>query len=154
LRVAVASIDNRPMMAYHKLVEVIMDACALMAVIVKEPERELVIELTQGAVMVSPAMMPYEIANALTRMMRRGIIEKERMISAFGYFKKISIRAVENDIERALEIAWRYKAYAYDACYLELAQRLGLPLLTFDSNMIRAGKDLGIQILGGKNAGV
>ena len=56
--------------------------------------------------------------------------------------------------KRALEIAWRYKADAYDACYPEFAQRLGLPLVTFDANMIRAGKDLCIQIPGGKNAGV
>ena len=34
--------------------EILMDACAIMAVIVKEPERDLVIKLTQGAVMVSP----------------------------------------------------------------------------------------------------
>ena len=41
-----------------------------------------------------------------------------------------------------------------DVCYLELAQRLNLPLLTFGSNMTRAGNDIGIQILGGKNVGV
>ena len=142
------------MVEYHVHMEVLMDACALMAVIGKEPERELVIQLTRGAVMVSPSMVPHEIANALTRMMRRGIIERERMISAFGYFKRIPMKTVENDMERMLEIAWRYKAYAYDACYLELAQRLNLPLLTFDSNMTRAGNDMGIQMLGGKNVGV
>jgi predicted nucleic acid-binding protein len=48
-----------------------------------------------------------------------------------------------------LEIAWDYKIYAYDACYLESAQRLDLPLLTFDCNMARIGKELGITILGG-----
>jgi hypothetical protein len=33
--------------------EIIMDACAIMAVIVKEPERNLIIQLTQDVVMVS-----------------------------------------------------------------------------------------------------
>jgi len=47
--------------------EILIDACALMAVIVKEPERDLVIQLTQDAVMVSPDMVSYEIANALTK---------------------------------------------------------------------------------------
>jgi predicted nucleic acid-binding protein len=134
--------------------EIIMDACAIMAVIVKEPERDLVIKLTHGAVMVSPNMVAYEIANALTKMMKKKVIEKERMISAFNYFTKIPVKAIEVDIEKALEIAWDYKIYAYDACYLEAAKRLNLPLLTFDGNMIKVGKELNVKIIGGKNADI
>jgi len=131
-----------------------MDACAIMAVIVKEPERDLVIKLTQGAVMVSPNMVAYEIANALTKMMKKKVIEKERMINAYNYFTKINVKKIEIDIERALEIAWEYKIYAYDACYLEAAKRLNLPLLTFDGNMIKVGKELNVKIIGGKNADI
>ena len=112
--------------------EILLDASAIMAVIVKEPERDLVIQMTQDVVMVSPNMVSYEIANALTKMMKKKVIERERMISAFGYFKKIPIKTIEIDIEKALEISWEYKIYAYDACYLEAAKRLVLPLLTFD----------------------
>ena len=131
-----------------------MDACAIMAVIIKEPERDMVIQLTQGAVIVSPNMVSYEIANALTKMVRRKVIEKERMLDAYNYYKRIPIRAIEINIEKALEIAWEYKIYAYDACYLEAAQRLNFPLLTFDGTMIKVGKELGIEIIGGKNAGI
>jgi predicted nucleic acid-binding protein len=131
--------------------EILTDACAIMAVIVKEPERDLVIQLTQNAVIVSPDMVSYEIANALTKMMKKKVIEKERMINAFDYFKKIPVKTIEIDIEKALEIAWDFKIYAYDACYLEAAKRLNLPLLTFDGNMIKVGKELGLTMLGGKN---
>ena len=134
--------------------EILLDACAIMAVIVKEPERDLVIKLTQDAVLVSPKMVSYEIANALTKMMKRKVIEKERMINAYNYFTKIPISPIEIDIQKALEIAWDYKIYAYDACYLEAAKRLGLPLLTFDDNMIRVAGELGIKTIGGKNAGI
>ena len=136
------------------LMEIVMDACAIMAVIVKEPERDLVIQLTQDAVMVSPDMVSYEIANALTKMMKKKVIEKERMINAYIFFKKIPVKTIEIDIEKALEIAWDYKIYAYDACYLEAATRLNLPLLTFDSNIIKVGKELGIKIIGGKNVNI
>jgi predicted nucleic acid-binding protein len=71
------------------------------------------------------------------------------MINAFKYYKRIPVKQVEIDIEKALEIAWNYKIYAYDACYLEYALRLDLPLLTFDGNMARVGRELGINILGG-----
>ena len=129
-----------------------MDACAIMAVIVKEPERELVIQLTKEAIMVSPNMVSYEIANALTKMMKKRIIGKEQMINAFNFFKQIPIRNIEIDMKSALDIAWDYKIYAYDACYIEASKRLNLPLLTFDFNMIKVGNELGINILGGKNA--
>jgi predicted nucleic acid-binding protein len=42
----------------------------------------------------------------------------------------------------------------YDVCYLESANRLRLPLLTFDGNMAEIGKGLGITILGGNDAGI
>jgi predicted nucleic acid-binding protein len=74
------------------------------------------------------------------------------MINAFKYFKQIPIKTFEIDIERALKIAWDYKIYAYDACYLESAQRLNVPLLTFDGGMAKIGKEMGINVLGGKNA--
>jgi predicted nucleic acid-binding protein len=134
--------------------EILTDACAIMAVIVKEPERDLVIQLTKDAIILSPDMVSYEIANALTKMMKKKVIEKENMIKAFHHFKKIPINTIETDIEKALEIAWDYKIYAYDACYLEIAKRLNVPLLTFDGTMIKVGKELGVTMLGGNNAGV
>jgi predicted nucleic acid-binding protein len=99
-------------------------------------------------------MVSYEIANALTKMMKKKVIEKERMLNAYIFFKKIPVKTIEINIEKALEIAGDYKIYAYDACYLEAATRLNLPLLTFDDNMIKVGKRLGIKIMGGKNAGI
>jgi predicted nucleic acid-binding protein len=56
--------------------EILMDVCAIMAVIVKEPERDLVIQLTQDAVMISPNMVSYEIANALTKMMKKKLLKE------------------------------------------------------------------------------
>jgi len=127
---------------------------AIMAVIVKEPERDLVIQLTNNAVMLSPNMLPYEIANALTKMMKKKVIDKENMVYAFECFKQIPIKNISIDFRKALEIAWDYKIYAYDACYLEAAKRLGLPLLTFDGNMIKIGKEIGIKIIGENHAGI
>ncbi|MDR2144719.1 MAG: type II toxin-antitoxin system VapC family toxin, partial [Treponema sp.] len=91
--------------------EMISDASALMAVIIKEPERDLVIQLTRNAVIVSPDMVSYEIANGLTKMIKKKVIEKERMINAYKYFKKIPVKTIKVDIEKALEIAWEYKIY-------------------------------------------
>jgi predicted nucleic acid-binding protein len=82
--------------------EILLDASAIMAVIAGEPERELVITLTKNATIVSPGMAPFEIANGLTKMMKKKIIDKDRMINAIKYFKRIPIKIIETDLEKAL----------------------------------------------------
>jgi predicted nucleic acid-binding protein len=130
--------------------EVLLDASAIMAVIADEPESEIVINCTKNAIIVSPNMLSFEIANALTKMMKKKIIDtQEKMIDLIKNFKKIPIKIVEVDLEKSLEIAWKYKIYAYDAYYLETSKRLNLPLLTFDGGMKRIGKEIGLTVLGG-----
>ena len=42
----------------------------------------------------------------------------------------------------------RYGLTAYDAAYLELAKRKGLALATFDSDLIKAGSQESVALLG------
>ena len=44
-----------------------------------------------------------------------------------------------------LGIARRYKLSAYDAGYLELALRKGLPLATLDADLAKAAKKAGVK---------
>ena len=134
---------------YAEIMEILLDASAIIAVIVDEPESDIVINCTKGAITVSPSIVSFEIANSLTKMMKKGIINNvEKMINLIKIFQKIPIKIAEINLEKSLEIAWNYKLYAYDAFYLETAKRLNLPLLTFDSGMRRIGKEMGITILG------
>jgi predicted nucleic acid-binding protein len=135
--------------------EILLDASAIIAVIADEPESQIVINCTQDATIVSPNIIYCEIANALTRMMKKNvIISEEQMINLVKNFKRIPIKIVNIDIEKALEIAWHYKIYAYDAFYLEAAKRLQLPIVTFDRGMKKIGKELGLDVLGGQNANI
>jgi predicted nucleic acid-binding protein len=45
-------------------------------------------------------------------------------------------------------LAERYRLTVYDAAYLELAQRLSLPLATLDKELRAAGSALGVPLLG------
>jgi predicted nucleic acid-binding protein len=130
--------------------EILLDASAIMAVIVDEPEGETVIYHTKDAIIVSPNVVSFEIANGITKMLKKKLIDsQEKMIRIIEIFEKIPMKIVEVNFKKSLEIAWRYKIYAYDAFYLETAERLNIPLLTFDSGMRRIGKELGINVLGG-----
>jgi predicted nucleic acid-binding protein len=135
--------------------EILLDASAIIAVIADEPESQIVINCTRNATIVSPSIISCEIANALTRMMKKKVIvSKEQMIELIKNFKLIPIKFLDIDLEKTLEIAWNYKIYAYDAFYLEIAKRLQLPLITFDSGMRKIANELGLNVLGGQNAGI
>lgn len=49
---------------------------------------------------------------------------------------------------RTLALARAYKLSSYDAAYLELAVREGLPLASLDKNLVKAAKKSGVEIYG------
>ena len=48
----------------------------------------------------------------------------------------------------SIHLAERHHLTVYDAAYLELAQRRKLPLATLDDDLVKAGKTLGLTLLG------
>ena len=127
--------------------DILIDASALMSVLIDEPEKSLIIHLTRNCNLVAPLVLPHEIGNALTRLKKRHILSDKKVIIAFNDFKKIPLRLLDTDIENALLLACKYSIYAYDAYYLEIANRLNLPLLTLDGPMKNIAMELKIKIL-------
>jgi predicted nucleic acid-binding protein len=48
--------------------DIVIDTSALIAVIVAEPERDKIIELTTGNTLIGPGSIPWEIGNAFSAM--------------------------------------------------------------------------------------
>jgi predicted nucleic acid-binding protein len=130
---------------------ILIDASVIISFVIDEPEKEMAIKLTKNCTLLSPLIIPYEIGNALARLHKRHILDKDRMIAAYSVFKKIPLKTMEVDIEEALKIAYKYNIYAYDAYYLETAKRLKLPLLTFDGPMKKVADDMRLEIVEEKN---
>ena len=127
--------------------DILIDASALMPILINEPEKGRIINLTRNCILLAPSILPYEIGNALTRLKKRNILTDQNIIMAYKDFKKIPIRLLDLSIENALKLACRYMIYAYDAYYLEVASRLNLPLLTLDILMKRVALDIKLKIL-------
>ena len=51
--------------------DIVIDTSALIAVIVDEPERNRIIELTTGNTLVGPGSIPWEIGNAFSAMFKQ-----------------------------------------------------------------------------------
>ena len=133
---------------------ILIDASALMPILINEPEKQYIVNITKNCKLLAPSVLPYEIGNALTRLKRRKILNEKQVIVLYKDFKKIPLRLLEININNALRIACKYNIFAYDAYYLETAYRLNLPLLTLDSTMKNIALDLKIKILEGENENI
>ena len=125
---------------------ILLDASAIMAVILNEHNRDIVIKLTSNALLVSPEVIPFEIGNALVNLYKRQKLSKEKVLEAYASFITIPLKLIKVHIEKALNIACEHNIYAYDAYYLEVALRRKLPLITCDAAMKRVGMALNIEI--------
>ncbi len=127
--------------------KIIADTNAFIAVALNEPEKDMIISLTEGHDLVAPEVLPFEIGNALTAMMRRNVLEVDEVILAWDMIQQIPVDLRRIEIRAALDIATQYNIYAYDAYFLQCALNLRSPLLTLDRQMKGIAQKIGIEIM-------
>lgn len=100
---------------------------------------------------VVPPLWRYEIANGLLMAQRRRRIDTGRrgaLLRALSEFSIEEDHTPEADPWRAtLELAELYRLTAYDAAYLDLAQRRRLPLATLDGALRDAAGRAGVRVV-------
>ncbi len=140
-------IDIRHKMLYIVRMSILVDANIYLAVILDEPEKASVIEITKSEDLISPLVLPYEIGNALSAMYKRNRLDRKQIAECFFIFNQIPVRLIDANVQKSLQIAADYHIYAYDAYYLEAAKRLKCSLMTLDTKMKEIARDLGIHLL-------
>ena len=117
----------------------------------KTPFTEGVLDLlSAGTEVLTPAIWPFEVANALLVAERRKRITIAQVTALLRRIAglPISIEPIEagRAFEHILSVARQQNLTEYDAAYLELALRTGLPLATLDSKVKQAAKlvDVGL----------
>lgn len=126
---------------------IIIDTNIFLAVVLNEPEKKNIIALTAGTTAIAPEILPYEIGNALSAMVKRKQVTVEEALSAKDRTEKIATRLISVNIKTALELALNHNIYAYDAYFLQCAIELSCPLFTLDKQMKRVAKSLNIKLL-------
>jgi len=126
---------------------IIADTNIFLAVALDEPEKNNIIKLTSGSEIFSPEILPYEIGNALSAMVKRKRITKKEALSAQNRANSIPVRLVSIDTYQALKLAIKYNIYAYDAYFLQGAKTLSHPLITLDKRMKQVANELNIELL-------
>jgi predicted nucleic acid-binding protein len=101
---------------------------------------------------IAPLHWPLEVANALLMAERRQRITAAFRNAALRDLGALPIVLDDETSVRAwdetLQLAEAYRLTAYDAAYVELAQRRALPLATLDAEMRVAAHALGITVAG------
>ena len=130
--------------------DIIADTNIFLAVALDETEKTNIIEVTGNANIISPEILPYEIGNALSAMIKQKRLSKDEAIKTLEIVQNIPVRLLSVDINEALKIAIEFNIYAYDAYFLSCAKSNSYPLLTLDKKMKGVAKELRIPLLLGE----
>ena len=103
---------------------------ALIAVIVDEPEREKIIELTIGNTLIGPGLIPWEIGNTFSSMFKQNRFDLDEANKGLTTFSSIQLRFIETNFFNAISLAKQANIYAYDAYFLDCALRYSAPNIT------------------------
>lgn len=107
--------------------------------------------LANGAEALTPAIWPFEVANALLVGERN---KRRTMAQVTAFLQRLAtlpIKVDEPRVDRAfgqiLTVARQEQLTEYDAAYLELALREALPLATLDQRLRQAAQHAGIALV-------
>jgi len=117
------------------------------------PAADLLLERLALEPAAVPPLWHLEVANVIALAERRGRVSATRSAEFITELETLTIAVDEETAQhafgRVLHLARTEGLTAYDAAYLELAMRLGVPLATKDRPLGDAARRVGVTVLGG-----
>lgn len=96
-----------------------------------------------------PVTWALEVSNVLARGEARALISEAQSEAFLEMLSGIHIRpdgaTFPHALAGTLQLARRHRLSAYDASYLELALRTGLPLASLDADLLKAARKAGVH---------
>lgn len=100
---------------------------------------------------VAPTLWPLEVLNALVMAERRKRVDAAQRQRLTGFLRDLPIALDDETAAQAwsaiVQLAERHHLTVYDAAYLELAQRRGLPLASLDQELRAAADVAGVALV-------
>lgn len=117
---------------------IVVDASAVIDVLVGEPSETLARRLSAEAVLHSPHLLDTEVLHVLRRFEQRGDLSPEQSSGARRLYSELGIARYPHWplSDRVWEL--RPVLSSYDATYVALAEELGATLVTTDRRLARA----------------
>ena len=133
----------------------VLDSSATLAWVygdeITEPIRHVFDRVSENGAWV-PGLWKLEVANILEMGVRRGRHDAAFLNSTLADLALLPI-SVDTETDRqawgaTLQLSERHGLTLYDAAYLELALRRGLPLASLDAELRRAAQAEGVVVIG------
>ena len=132
----------------------VLDGSVTLAWCMEDERTPLLISLLQQVVergAMVPAIWRLEVASGLRNAVKRGRIiaaERSAMLAQFGVMNIVTDSETDRYAWTTTQrLAERFDLTPYDASYLELAQRLSLPLATLDKALRSAANEAGVDVV-------
>jgi predicted nucleic acid-binding protein len=137
-------------------VSVVVDASLIIALVVADERQDAVQAHLQGWLdagesLHAPAVMPYEIANVLARLVFDDALELAAVDDIWTDLGALGVvlhpfDLLQDGIEVAAMTALLRRRHATDSTYVCLAQRLGTVVWTLDGSLARNAADLRLPV--------
>jgi len=97
-----------------------------------------------------PGIWPLEVANVLVAAERRGRLSETDSIRFLALLADLPLRVIQESPKRVtgeiLALARETGLSSYDASYLDLAMREGVPLATLDQGLSKGAAKVGVEL--------
>jgi predicted nucleic acid-binding protein len=137
-------------------VSVVIDASVIIAVVVADERQDAARALLEGWLeagegLHAPAVLPYEVANVLGRLVFDGALEIDKVKDIWDDLAAVGLVLYPFDLaedgpEVAAITARLRRRHATDSTYVCLARRLGTVVWTLDRALARNAFDLGLPV--------
>lgn len=108
-----------------------------------------VLDAMKDTIALVPVTWGLEVSNVIARAEAKGLVTEARSEAFLEMLQGVDIEVdaatFSHALSDTLQLARRYRLSAYDASYLELALREGLPLATLDEDLQKAAKKAGVK---------
>ena len=111
---------------------------------------DAVLEYLESGEALVPGIWPLEVGNALLVAERKGRLTKADSARFVTLLRQLPIIIEQESPERIfgeiIALAREHSLSTYDASYLDLAMRNGLPLATQDVHLLHAARECGVEV--------
>lgn len=135
---------------------VVIDAGVIVALLVAD-ERQAAVQarlehwVESGETLHAPAVLPYEVANVLARLLFDGHFEASEVAGTWSDLAAVGMEFHPFDLDRdgpavAAITTQLHRRHATDSNYICLAQRLHAEMWTLDGPLARNAADVGLPV--------
>ncbi len=128
--------------------KIVVDASVAATWLLPDETNAQTAEVLGAARLHAPWLFWAEMRNILVVAERRKRLDKPMLSEAVVLLEGLQIVFDSTPTgDRVIALARDHRLSVYDALYLELAQRLGAPLLTLDQKLAKAASQEGVDLL-------